>query len=72
MRRFGLLLASGAALLGSSTAHAEKRTYINPVDVDYRLAFDLGCAVRPNENERKRARLNSNGGRSRTNASERD
>jgi len=36
MRRFGLLLASGAALLGSSAVHAEKRTYINPVDVDYR------------------------------------
>jgi hypothetical protein len=40
MRRFGLLLASGAALLGSSAVHAEKRTYINPVDVDYRYNWE--------------------------------
>ena len=40
MRRFGLLLASGTVLLGSSTAHAEKRTYINPIDVDYRYNWE--------------------------------
>ena len=40
MRKFGLLLASGAILLAGSTAHAQKRTYINPVDVDYRYNWE--------------------------------
>jgi xylan 1,4-beta-xylosidase len=40
MRRFGLLLASGAVLLGSSAADAQKRTYINPVDFDQRYNFE--------------------------------
>ena len=40
MRTIGLLLASGAIVLGSSTAHAQKRTYINPVDVDYRYNWE--------------------------------
>jgi xylan 1,4-beta-xylosidase len=40
MGRFGLLLASGAVLLGSSAADAQKRTYINPIDVDYRYNWE--------------------------------
>src|ERR671913_309594 len=40
MRRFGSLLASGAVLLGSSAADAQKRTYINPVDFDQRYNFE--------------------------------
>ena len=39
MRRFGILLAAGASLL-ATTAHAQKRTYINPVDVDYRYNWE--------------------------------
>ncbi|WP_223276439.1 family 43 glycosylhydrolase [Sphingomonas daechungensis] len=39
MRSFGVLAGCCVALLGSS-ANAEKRTYINPVDVDYRYNWE--------------------------------
>ena len=40
MRRVGVLVASCVALLGTSAAHAQKRTYINPIDVDYRYNWE--------------------------------
>jgi xylan 1,4-beta-xylosidase len=40
MRKIGLLLACGAALLASAPAHAQKRTYINPIDLDYRYNWE--------------------------------
>ena len=40
MRKIGLLLACGAALLASAPAHAQKRTYINPIDIDYRYNWE--------------------------------
>lgn len=40
MRKSGLLLACGLALLGANAAHAEKRTYINPIDIDYRYNWE--------------------------------
>ena len=39
MRGFGLLIGCCVAVLGTSAA-AEKRTYINPVDVDYRYNWE--------------------------------
>ena len=39
MRRFWLLIGGCVAVLGTSAA-AEKRTYINPVDVDYRYNWE--------------------------------
>ncbi|MCH8616123.1 family 43 glycosylhydrolase [Sphingomonas sp. SM33] len=40
MRKIGLLLACGAALLAGTPAHAQKRTYINPIDLDYRYNWE--------------------------------
>lgn len=40
MRRIGVLVASCVALLDTSSASAQKRTYINPVDVDYRYNWE--------------------------------
>ena len=40
MRTTGLLLATCAALLGTAPAGAQKRTYINPIDIDYRYNWE--------------------------------
>ena len=41
MRRIGLLLGVAVQRCSaSSAAHAEKRTYINPIDVDYRYNWE--------------------------------
>ena len=40
MRTTGLLISACAALLASTTAHAQKRTYINPIDLDYRYNWE--------------------------------
>jgi len=40
MRKTVLLLGLGVALFAASAAHSEKRTYINPIDVDYRYNWE--------------------------------
>ena len=40
MRKTGLLISACAAVLASASAHAQKRTYINPIDVDYRYNWE--------------------------------
>ena len=40
MRTTGLLISACAALLASTAAHAQKRTYINPIDLDYRYNWE--------------------------------
>ena len=40
MRTTALLLATCAALFGSTAASAQKRAYINPIDIDYRYNWE--------------------------------
>ena len=40
MRQIGLLIASCLSVLAGPPAHAQKRTYINPIDVDYRYNWE--------------------------------
>ena len=40
MRKSVVLLATIIALFGSAAADAQKRTYINPIDIDYRYNWE--------------------------------
>ncbi len=40
MRTTVLLISACAALFASTAAHAQKRTYINPIDIDYRYNWE--------------------------------
>jgi xylan 1,4-beta-xylosidase len=40
MRKFAIMVATSAVLLAAASASAQKRTTINPVDLDYRYNFE--------------------------------